>query len=194
MTRKTIWIIFWTTMMLWLGQFWGCTAADIGQDQSYREVPGVPTLLLSLFGPNEDVAEQAIAGDVAQAADATSAAQSQPDKTPGNDQPSLSGMDRTGWINVTVGPADGRTQHHTIYHTDLAIGSRFDDGFDPSLGEQAIVEAMDGHSTQYLGDGNALAGFVQPLKFMWDTAWVPVHPFIRNRGLFGRHTTPPGEE
>lgn len=87
MRRKILWITFWLTMTLWLGQAWAQSAEP-------REAPNTPA-----------AAQQH--DDAARLPEPSVTAIRTAD--PPSDPHTL--IDRSGWPVLTVGPADGTTTH-----------------------------------------------------------------------------------
>jgi|GEM_PF-5452737 len=106
------------------------------------------------------------------------------------DAPSVSGIDRSHWRRIRVGPADGSVSHPPKYFEDhnraKPIRQKLD--FDDSLSTQAGAATSGADKASWMSDGNAEEIVTQPAKFGWDLLILPVKLVVQP--VWSSETTP----
>lgn len=196
MWHKVVWLSFWVTMILWLGNFWGC--AKPGQEQNYRMLeqeqatpvqrenssaaPVAGDTQFVLYQDN-DTAGAAVdppppivnEGDAPLVDPPTDAVA--PDAVLTTDQPIyLRGIDRSHWPKIKTGPEIGVTWHYPIYFKDWMPQHpevrRVN--FNDPITEQ-WADALHNPFAQNWDPHNAGQLAIQPLKGAFDLAAAPFH-------------------
>ncbi len=170
MRHKVKWLFVWICLVLWLGNAWGC--ATRGNEQNYKaSQPEHPSII-----EREDASAVPTDGavHVVDVADAPAAATAAAEITP-----SVTGLDRSQWPKIQVGPERGITPHFPIYYTDYpADRPEAQVNFnDPQ--ETQLEAALTGSKDHGLFDGHhALQLLSQPSKVGLDTLLLPVRMVI----------------
>ncbi len=195
MNRKTLWIVFWMTIVYWLGGAFGC--AGPGEEQNYKvleeDQPKFQT------EPDPASSSHQAAPPAAQAA-----AEHQPDSTvptapPGRTDypseptppsvglppaltPSVIPLDRSYWRRQVVGPADGITHHNPIYFSDLPLDPEHLPADQQAELETRLRSVLEGAKAGNWNPTNAAGLVLQPGKFVWDVGAgaisQPIKPFF----------------
>jgi hypothetical protein len=88
--------------------------------------------------------------------------------------PSVLGLDRSNWAGMMTGPARGTTYHQPAYFADVPMKHHLPSVLEREPSAESLEQALAGtRSSTLLRDGNAIAIFVQPLKFAYDLIVLP---------------------
>lgn len=196
MTRKMLWIAMWTTLTLWLGNFWGC-AASPNHDAAMHEQENAPaemasdhdvyqeydsegadvaaavetngertTVAMTPLVPAQ-VAPAQVAPEMQQAEGAVLPAPAPEIISVGAADGSSGTLNRSGWAKVRIAPADGSVRHYPLYFKDYEFPDR-ERSFEGDPLANA-VDALDGQQRSTFSPDNLAGIFVQPVVFGLDT-------------------------
>jgi len=175
MRRKILWVTFWMTMVYWLGQASGCTAA-------FWQKPSGSLAAVTTHPTNEsteappDHAAVATAPARAEEID-LDGFQEQVDAI----EPSLRGMDRSHWKPIKTSAAYGTVRHRPIYLLDCAIPED-DKPLDLDKPEsQKLAAALAGAEASGWNRTNRSSALANPPKFGFDLLTLPIK-FIMTPG------------
>ena len=202
MSRKIIWIVFWMTLMFWLGGLWGC--AGTGDDQNYEMLnedeqlfQPEPPILQSRqdiaveldVALNESAQKLQVDESVEESPAAPVAESPQPTDAQASyvllaqlaaGEPSLQGIGRSHWSRITVTPSYGTTVHHPIYFSDINVRSKSVPVEKPqavldSHGADESVLTIDAYDEAALLAAleGARAGNISSSTNQWDLLWQP---------------------
>ncbi len=109
-----------------------------------------------------------------------------------NPEPSLKGLDRSGWEPTVFMTDSGTVDHYNYYHRDLPTGyeKRHDANLRRAYNGDATA-ALDGYKTEGYNRDNTGEMFLQPLKFGYDT--ILMFPVMVVRPPWGADSTPKHE-
>ncbi len=105
-----------------------------------------------------------------------------------NPEPSLKGLDRSGWEPTVYLTDPGTVEHYNYYHRDLPTGyeKRHDADLKRAVDDPAVT--LNGYKTEGFEKDNTLEMFSQPGKFAYDT--VLMFPMMIFRPPWGTDYTP----
>jgi hypothetical protein len=174
MSSKVAWIAFFVTLVFWLGQAGGC--ASNGDEQNYKLLEEDRPMFNTEpgGGAEADAPAQMNATATAEAAPAATVESASVAHPASDDQQSVTGIDRSQWGKVTVSPELGETHHWPHYFNDLALETprTLDVTAEPMV---SLHQAMSGTDAAPLTLINGVGTVVQPLKFAFDIAALPVY-------------------
>jgi hypothetical protein len=105
-----------------------------------------------------------------------------------NPEPSLKGLDRSGWEPAVYLTDPGTTEHYNYYHRDFATGyeKRHDADLKKAIDDPTVT--LNGYKTEGYNKDNTIEMFSQPAKFAFDT--VLMFPIMVVRPPWGTDYTP----
>jgi hypothetical protein len=106
-----------------------------------------------------------------------------------NPEPSLKGLDRSGWEPTVFMTDSGTVEHYNMYHRDLPTGyeKRHDENLRRANNGDATA-VLDGYKTEWFNKDNSRETFTQPGKFAFDT--VVMFPMLFVHPFWGKDYTP----
>lgn len=195
MSRKIAWLTVYLTLVYWLGSAFGC--ATTGEEQNYKiieerrdmfDTQPHPEGSPSSIGASSRV--DAPQPTTADAAAISSSVVAGGEPMVSDTAPSLTGVDRSNWRRIQVGPSDGTTWHWHTYFSDLQIEPTHPRVDFSAPVEEQMAAAVSGSEASWMADDNALALVAQPAKFAWDLLTLPVDMLIL-QPVWEKTGTPP---
>lgn len=180
MWNKVVWLSFWVTMILWLGNFWGC--AKPGQEQNYRMLEDEQRTPVQRENSSAAPAERDTQFVLYQDENTISDANDNVDVVPPDvvvrlEQPVyLRGIDRSHWPRIETGPEIAVTWHYPVYFKDWMPQHPAVErvNFNDPIAEQ-WADALAHPFAQNWDAHNALQLVIQPLKAAFDLVAAPFH-------------------
>ena len=167
------------TVVYWLGQSFGCTAALWQKPSGTVAVVATQPTTQTAEVPTEAPADDAVVTTVPPQDEKVGMYESreQVDET----EPSLRGIDRSHWEPIKTSAAYGTVRHHPIYLRDCRIPD--DDqpiDLDQPEGEK-LRAALAGAKASGWSRTNVKSTLANPPKFAFDVLTLPIK-FIRTPG------------
>ncbi|MCC7145876.1 MAG: hypothetical protein IT443_05475 [Phycisphaeraceae bacterium] len=200
MRNKILWISFWLTLILWLGNAWAQSdtapaPGSVTESTPAISAPGsaggyVDAATPPTTQPSASTTPGTTPGSVIESTPAISAPGSaggyavapatSPSSTstphqvilPGSPSPTF---DRAHWPRLDVAAEPGTTRHDPVYFKDLPLSARRPSPTDPTLtSAEQFNLALSGSKSKTLDPLNLLNLLVQPAVFAADVALLPV--------------------
>lgn len=192
MRTKIVYLTVCVTLVYWLGGLVGCatsprdaqnedmlkedrplldtTPPDDGGNQFQSQATPQKHIALASIQTSVKVTESAESP-----ADAVQTLEPAPPVVLADDsQPSVTGIDRSSWSAISVGPEVGKVQHGYTYFSDRSGMLYTHTTVDLNEGSQATMNAALDDTESHWTDGREWATcLIQPLKFCWDMLTAP---------------------